>query len=163
VASAADLNLAGLNLAGLNPAGLNQYASQEQITSNSQFSDSRASDWAYQALSNLIERYGRVAGYANGLSNGSNQLSRFQAAALATAKPGRPAACNWAINNRAGVWPPSGRSGSLSTSQAWLVGLQWSEMVVKRNNLGFAVGQPMFATAGSGGVGPNDGNIIMEL
>jgi hypothetical protein len=129
VASAADLNLAGLNLAGLNPAGLNlaglnQYASQEQITSNSQFSDSRASDWAYQALSNLIERYGCVAGYANGLSNGSNQLSRFQAAALATANPGRPAACNWAINNRAGVWPPSGRSCSLSTSQSWLVGLQ---------------------------------------
>jgi len=120
VASAADLNLAGLNL-----AGLNQYASQEQITSNSQFSDSRASDyWAYQALSNLIERYGCVAGYANGPSNGSNQLSRFQAAALATANPGRPAACNWAINNRAGVWPPSGRSCSLSTSQSWLVGLQ---------------------------------------
>jgi len=47
--------------AELNLAGLNHYASQEQVTSINQFSDVRPTDWAYQALSNLIERYGCVA------------------------------------------------------------------------------------------------------
>ncbi len=45
----------------------------------------RASDWAYQALSNLIERSGCVAGYANGLYKGEKQISRFQAVALLNA------------------------------------------------------------------------------
>ncbi|MEX1316746.1 MAG: hypothetical protein AB1Z22_06405, partial [Synechococcaceae cyanobacterium] len=48
---------------GLNLDDLNQYAaaaltSDEQVTSISQFPDVRPTDWAYQALSNLIERYG---------------------------------------------------------------------------------------------------------
>ena len=36
-------------------------------------------DWAYQALSNLIERYGCVAGYPNGTYRG-NRVTRFEAA-----------------------------------------------------------------------------------
>ncbi|MEB3322620.1 MAG: porin, partial [Synechococcaceae cyanobacterium] len=43
----------------LNLEGVNQYATgQEQVTSINQFSDVNPTDWAYQALSNLIERYG---------------------------------------------------------------------------------------------------------
>ena len=41
-------------------------AEQQQVSTISQFSDVQPSDWAYQALSNLIERYGCVAGYPNG-------------------------------------------------------------------------------------------------
>ncbi|MEB3351928.1 MAG: S-layer homology domain-containing protein, partial [Cyanobacteriota bacterium] len=55
--------------ADLNLSDVNQYAktsSSEQVTSISQFSDVRPSDWAYQALSNLVERYGCVAGYPDG-------------------------------------------------------------------------------------------------
>ena len=33
-------------------------SSQDQVTSISQFSDVVPTDWAYQALSNLVERYG---------------------------------------------------------------------------------------------------------
>ncbi|MEX1317724.1 MAG: porin, partial [Synechococcaceae cyanobacterium] len=43
---------------------VNRYAdssSLDQVTSISQFPDVRPTDWAYQALSNLIERYGCVA------------------------------------------------------------------------------------------------------
>ena len=50
------------NAASLNLAEVSQYASQEQVTSISQFSDVKPTDWAYQALSNLVERYGCVAG-----------------------------------------------------------------------------------------------------
>ena len=50
------------NAAELNINGVSDYAasslgsSLEQVTSISQFSDVYPTDWAYQALSNLIER-----------------------------------------------------------------------------------------------------------
>ncbi len=69
----------------LNLDGVNQYASQEQVTSISQFSDVRPTDWAYQALSNLIERYGCVAGYPNGTYKGGQAMTRYEAAALLNA------------------------------------------------------------------------------
>ncbi|MEB3306572.1 MAG: iron uptake porin, partial [Cyanobacteriota bacterium] len=74
-AGAADLNLAGVS----------QYSSQEQVTSISQFSDVKPTDWAYQALSNLIERYGCVAGYPNGTYKGGQAMTRYEAAALLNA------------------------------------------------------------------------------
>ena len=56
------------NATELNINGVSDYAassasnSREQVTSITQFSDVYPTDWAYQALSNLIERYGCVAG-----------------------------------------------------------------------------------------------------
>ena len=70
------------NAADLNIAAVNQYASSEQVTSVAQFSDVRPSDWAYQALSNLVERYGCVAGYPNGTFKGGQSMTRYEAAAL---------------------------------------------------------------------------------
>ena len=71
--------------ADLNLNGVNQYASQEQVTSVTQFSDVQPTDWAYQALSNLVERYGCVAGYPNGTFGGGKAMTRFEAAALLNA------------------------------------------------------------------------------
>jgi hypothetical protein len=71
--------------AELNLEGVDRYASQEQVTSISQFSDVRPTDWAYQALNNLVERYGCVAGYPNGTYGGGRAMSRFEAAALLNA------------------------------------------------------------------------------
>lgn len=79
VAAAAEHNLEGLARYG-DPA-----ASQEQVAAISQFSDLRPTDWAYQALSNLIERYGCVAGYANGSFKGGQSITRYEAAALLNA------------------------------------------------------------------------------
>ena len=70
------------NAADLNMVGVNQYSSQEQVTSISQFSDVQPTDWAYGALSNLVERYGCVAGYPNGTFGGGRAMTRFEAAAL---------------------------------------------------------------------------------
>ncbi|MEO1002478.1 MAG: iron uptake porin [Cyanobacteria bacterium J06638_7] len=67
---------------------LNHYApsgSFDQVTSISQFPDVRPTDWAYQALSNLIERYGCVAGYPDGTFKGQRAMTRFEAAALLNA------------------------------------------------------------------------------
>ena len=71
--------------AELNLEGVNQYASQEQVTSITQFSDVQTTDWAYQALNNLVERYGCVAGYPNGTYKGGQSMTRFEAAALLNA------------------------------------------------------------------------------
>ena len=76
----------GAMAAELNMDGVNKYAaSSEQVTSITQFSDVRPTDWAYQALSNLIERYGCVAGYPNGTFKGGQAMTRWEAAALLNA------------------------------------------------------------------------------
>ena len=71
--------------ADLNLNGVNKYAADEQVTSISQFADVKPTDWAYQALSNLIERYGCVAGYPDGTFKGGRAMTRFEAAALLNA------------------------------------------------------------------------------
>jgi hypothetical protein len=45
---------------------LKAWRSKNQVTSVNQFSDVRPTDWAYQALTNLVEKYGCVAGYPDG-------------------------------------------------------------------------------------------------
>ncbi len=76
----------GAMAAELNMDGVNKYAaSSEQVTSITQFSDVKPTDWAYQALSNLIERYGCVAGYPNGTFKGGQAMTRWEAAALLNA------------------------------------------------------------------------------
>ena len=71
--------------AELNLDGVNKYASSEQVTSINQFSDVQPTDWAYQALSNLVARYGCVAGYPNGTYGGGKAMTRYEAAALLNA------------------------------------------------------------------------------
>ena len=44
---------------------LKAWRSKNQVTSVNQFTDVLPTDWAYQALTNLVERYGCVAGYPN--------------------------------------------------------------------------------------------------
>ncbi|MBD2360666.1 iron uptake porin [Anabaena minutissima FACHB-250] len=58
-------------------------ASQEigQVTSVSQFSDVQPTDWAFQALQSLVERYGCIAGYPNGTYRGNRALTRYEFAA----------------------------------------------------------------------------------
>ena len=75
---------AAANAADLNIAAVNQYTS-DQVTSVSQFTDVKPGDWAYQALSNLVEKYGCVAGYANGTFMGGQAMTRYEAAALLNA------------------------------------------------------------------------------
>ena len=61
------------------------WESKNQVTSVTQFSDVQPTDWAYQALSNLVEKYGCVAGYPNGTYKGGQSMTRFEAAALLNA------------------------------------------------------------------------------
>ncbi|MCF2149938.1 iron uptake porin [Desmonostoc muscorum LEGE 12446] len=59
----------------------NQNNSQSQVTSVSQFSDVQPTDWAFQALQSLVERYGCIAGYPNATYRGNRALTRYEFAA----------------------------------------------------------------------------------
>ncbi|MBW4520017.1 MAG: iron uptake porin [Scytolyngbya sp. HA4215-MV1] len=52
-----------------------------QITSVSQLSDVNQSDWAFQALQSLVDRYGCIVGYPNQSYRGNRALSRYEFAA----------------------------------------------------------------------------------
>lgn len=52
-----------------------------QVTSVSQLSDVQPTDWAFQALQSLVERYGVIAGYPDGTYRGNSALTRYEFAA----------------------------------------------------------------------------------
>lgn len=60
---------------------LQQEQQMAQVTSVSQLSDVSPTDWAYEALRNLVERYGCIAGYPDRTFRGNRALSRYEFAA----------------------------------------------------------------------------------
>ena len=69
----------------INDSAVAQTQTQEetlgQVTSVSQFSDVQPTDWAFQALQSLVERYGCIAGYPNSTYRGNRALTRYEFAA----------------------------------------------------------------------------------
>jgi hypothetical protein len=72
-------------LVATNPGTEAENTSQEQVmsqvTSVSQLSDVQPTDWAFQALQSLVERYGCIAGYPNGTYRGNRAMTRYEFAA----------------------------------------------------------------------------------
>ncbi|MEO1520364.1 MAG: iron uptake porin [Cyanobacteria bacterium J06633_2] len=68
------LSVASLSAERANP-------SMSQVTSVSQLSDVQPTDWAFQALQSLVERYGCIAGFPDGTYRGNRALSRYEFAA----------------------------------------------------------------------------------
>jgi hypothetical protein len=58
-----------------------QSGTMSQVTSVSQLSDVRPTDWAFQALQSLVERYGCIVGYPDGTYRGNRALTRYEFAA----------------------------------------------------------------------------------
>lgn len=69
-------SVAAIDAAELAPAN-----GMEQVTSVSQFTDVRPTDWAFQALQSLVERYGCIAGYPDKTYRGNRALTRYEFAA----------------------------------------------------------------------------------
>ena len=55
--------------------------SLNQVTNVNQLRDVSPTDWAYEALRSLVDRYGCIAGYPNQTYRGSQPLSRYEFAA----------------------------------------------------------------------------------
>lgn len=56
-----------------------------QVTSVTQLRDVQPTEWSYQAISNLISRYGCIAGYPNGTFQPGQPATRAELAALTNA------------------------------------------------------------------------------
>jgi len=56
-----------------------------QVTSVSQLRDVQPTEWSYQAIANLVERYGCVAGYPDGTFRPGQPATRAELAALTNA------------------------------------------------------------------------------
>jgi Carbohydrate-selective porin, OprB family/S-layer homology domain len=93
--SAATLPTASTNLPAA-PTGLpatfstlvtdvNSQTEAGQVTSVSQLSDVQPTDWAFQALQSLVERYGCIAGYPDGTFRGNRAATRYELAAALNA------------------------------------------------------------------------------
>lgn len=55
--------------------------SQNQVTNVNQLRDVSPTDWAYEALRSLVDRYGCISGFPNQTYRGSQPLSRYEFAA----------------------------------------------------------------------------------
>ena len=63
-------------------SGLDKYNDPlGQVTSVSQLSDVAPTDWAFQALQSLVERYGCISGYPDGTFRGNRAMTRYEFAA----------------------------------------------------------------------------------
>jgi hypothetical protein len=80
VAQAAPVDSSSLNQV-IEYANESNVNSMGQVTSITQLSDVRPTDWAFQALQSLVERYGCIAGYPDGTYRGQQAMTRFEFAA----------------------------------------------------------------------------------
>jgi hypothetical protein len=133
------------NAADLNMAAVNQYATSEQVSSITQLSDVQPTDWAYQALNNLVERYGCVAGYPNGSYGGQKSMTRFEAAALLNACLDRVTEVTDELNRLAKEFSQElavirGRVAKLETQVGQLQATQFSTTTKLRGEATFVLG-----------------------
>jgi len=157
----------------LNLRDVSRYAggsSAAQVTSISQFSDVRPTDWAYQALSNLIERYGCVAGYPNGTFKGGQAMTRYEAAALLNACLDRISEVTDELKKLMAEFEKElavlrGRVDGLEAKVGELEATQFSTTTKLQGDAVFVLGAPAFGgsqnapsfASGSGARDPNNG------
>ena len=60
---------------------MGQDSSQSQVTNVNQLRDVSPTDWAYEALRSLVDRYGCISGFPNQTYRGNQALSRYEFAA----------------------------------------------------------------------------------
>lgn len=83
VANPEEKALEMLSIGELSPLSQNELESSPlgQITSVDELSDVSPSDWAYQAVVSIVERYGCMSGYDDGTFRGNRAVTRYEFAA----------------------------------------------------------------------------------
>ena len=127
--AALGLLASGANAAELNINGVSDYAaSADQVTSVTQFSDVYPTDWAYQALSNLVEQYGCVAGYPNGTFSGNRAMTRYEAAALLNSCLDRVTEVTDEVRGLVAEFEPNSPSSADALTASKLVLANWKQL-----------------------------------
>jgi Carbohydrate-selective porin, OprB family/S-layer homology domain len=67
------------------PTASSPSKSMAQVTSVSQLSDVQPTDWAFQAVQSLVEKYGCIAGYPDSTFRGNRAATRYELAAALNA------------------------------------------------------------------------------
>jgi hypothetical protein len=155
-ASASDLASAGGMNSYIQQNDLHNFrvwADQNQVTNVQQFNDVKPTDWAYQALSNLIERYGCVAGYPNGTFKGGQPMTRFEAAALLNACLDRITETTDEIQRLQQDFAKElsvlqGRVGKLEKQVGTLQSTQFSTTTKLEGDTYWTIGAPSFGNTG---------------
>jgi len=142
---------------------LKAWRSKNQVTSVNQFSDIRPTDWAYQALSNLVEKYGCVAGYPNGTYKGGQAMTRFEAAALLNACLDRVTEVTDELQRLMDEFKKElavlkGRVDGLETKVGTLEAQQFSTTTKLRGEASFIIGGLPNNNATVGGTGADSNN-----
>jgi hypothetical protein len=125
-----------------------------QVTSVSQLKDVQPTDWSYAAISNLVSRYGCVAGYPSGDFKPGQPASRAELAALVSAcidrisefQNAQDAQLAAALKTQAAQW---------SGTQATVAGLV-AERDAKNQGVGNYVGIGVLLNNVGTGEDPND-------
>lgn len=82
IAIATILSIAAADVASANSdIDLADPSPMDQVTSVSQLTDVKPTDWAFQALQSLVERYGCIVGYPDKTYRGNRALTRYEFAA----------------------------------------------------------------------------------
>lgn len=76
--SATISNTTGAGASSLEPSYSVMISLENQAISVVQFSDVQPTDWAFQALQSLIERYGAITGYPDSTFRGSRSMTRYE-------------------------------------------------------------------------------------
>ena len=156
------------NAAELNMVAVNQY-SQNQVMSVTQLSDVQPTDWAYQALTNLVNRYGCVAGYPNGTFGGGLAMTRYEAAALLNACLDRVTEVTDELQRLAEEFRNElnviqGRVSKLETKVGTLEATQFSTTTKLKGEASFVLGGvPGLETNDGGNVGNTAFNYDLRL
>ncbi|HEY9897119.1 MAG TPA: iron uptake porin [Candidatus Sericytochromatia bacterium] len=74
-------NVAEMQPADADDAQADDPSAIDQVTSVSQLTDVQPTDWAFQALQSLVERYGCIVGYPDRTFRGNRALTRYEFAA----------------------------------------------------------------------------------
>lgn len=74
-------DLSNTSVKAIQPQVEESTSGMSQVTNVNQLSDVQPTDWAFQALQSLVERYGCIAGYPNGTFRGSRAMTRYEFAA----------------------------------------------------------------------------------
>jgi hypothetical protein len=154
--------------AELNLNDVNQY-SESQVTSITQFSDVQPTDWAYQALTNLVNRYGCVAGYPNDTYGGAKSMTRYEAAALLNACLDRVTEVTDELQRlmdefRSELAVLTGRVDGLETKVGKLEATQFSTTTKLKGEVNFMLGGvPGLETNKGGNVGNTAFNYDLRL
>jgi len=165
-ASASELASAGGMNSYIQQSDLHNFriwADQNQVTNVQQFNDVQPTSWAYQALSNLIERYGCVAGYPNGTFKGGQPLTRYEAAALLNACLDRVTETTDEIQRLQADFAKElavikGRVDKLEKKVGTLESTQFSTTTKLEGDTYWTIGAPSFA--GTGGAKSNATNPV---